>query len=153
MRKYWNKLLNWIGFEIEEIPDDKLSKSPTGDPDIDRIDNNSLKNNNIVSIHQNKPVKIVYISPENYEQVQNIADHLRNFRPVVVNMESIEKDLAKRILDFLSGTTYAISGSMHKINPSIVMVMPQGFSIVNLTEVKTTPVKDEYLTWDKTSES
>ena len=151
MRKYWNKLLSWIGFEIEEIPDDKLSKSSMGDPGIDHADN--VKNNNVVSLHQNKPVKIVYISPENYEQVQNIADHLRNYRPVVVNMEAIEKDLAKRILDFLSGTTYAISGSMHKINPSIVMVMPQGFNIVNLTEVKTTSSKEEYLTWDKTSES
>ena len=151
MKKYWNKLLNWIGFEIEEIPDDRSPKSLTGDQSIDRVDNLN-KGNNVISIHQNKPVKIVYISPENYEQVQNIADHLRNFRPVVVNMEAIEKDLAKRILDFLSGTTYAISGSMHKINPSIVMVMPQGFSIVNLTEVKTTPVKEEF-TWDKTSES
>jgi len=151
MKKYWHKLCNWIGFEIEEIPDDKLSKSSTEDLGMDRLDGKN--SNNVISIHQNKPVKIVYISPENYEQVQNIADHLRGFKPVIVNMETIEKDLAKRILDFLSGTTYAITGSMHKINPNIVMVLPQGFSIVNLTEVKTSPAKEEYLSWDKTSES
>jgi len=151
MKKYWYKLLSWIGFvEIEEIPDDK-NKSSMEDLDMDRAD--GIKNNNVVSLHQSKPVKIVYISPENYEQVQNIADHLRSFRPVVVNMEPIEKELAKRILDFLSGTTYAITGSMHKINANIVMVMPQGFSIVNLTEVKASSAKEEYLTWDKTSES
>ncbi|WP_051533854.1 cell division protein SepF [Desulfitibacter alkalitolerans] len=152
MKKYWYKLLSWIGFEIEEIPEDKPVKSSTGDPIIDKAD--SIKhNNNIISIHQNKPVKIVYISPENYEQVQSIADHLRSFRPVIVNMESIEKDLAKRILDFLSGTTYAISGSMEKINSNIVIVLPQSFSVVNLTEVKDAPVKGEYLAWNKTSES
>ena len=157
MKKYWYKLLSWIGFEIEEIPEDKLSKSSTGDH-MDNLDNAKHNNNNVISIHQNKPVKIVYISPENYEQVQSIADHLRSLRPVIVNMESIDKDLAKRILDFLSGTVYAISGSMHKINPNIVMVLPQNFSIVNLTEAKgatirNSPIKEEYLTWDKTSES
>lgn len=152
MKKYWYKLLSWIGFEIEEIPEDKPLKSSTGDPGIDKADNIRY-NNNIISIHQNKPVKIIYISPENYEQVQSIADHLRSFRPVIVNMEAIEKELAKRILDFLSGTTYAISGTMQKINPNIVMVLPQNFNMVNLTEIKDTSTKGEYLVWNKTSES
>ncbi|KUO52467.1 MAG: hypothetical protein APF76_05385 [Desulfitibacter sp. BRH_c19] len=153
MKKYWYKLLSWIGFEIEEIPEDKPVKSSTGDPMVDMLDN-SKKNNNIISIHQNKPVKIVYISPVDYEQVQGIADHLRNYRPVIVNMESIDKELAKRIVDFLSGTTYAISGSMQKINPNIFMILPQNFSMLNLTdEVKDASIKNEYLAWNKTIES
>lgn len=151
MKKYWYKLLGWIGFEVEEVIGDNTSNSSTGDL-VSNMDT-SKNNNNIISIHQNKPVKIVNICPVDYEQVQSIADYLRNNRPVIVNMESIDKDLAKRILDFLSGTTYAISGSMQKINANIVMILPQNFSMFNITEVKETSIKNEYLAWNKTSES
>ncbi len=154
MKKFWFKLLNWIGFEIEEevveekhddfsFDGTKTRKFPTNNPST-----------NIISIHQNKPVKIAYINPVNYEQVQCIADHLRNSRPVIVNLESIEKNLAKRIMDFLSGTTYAISGSMQKINPNIFIVLPQNFSMINMLDKNETTLKSESnLSWNKSIES
>ncbi|MEW6623161.1 MAG: cell division protein SepF [Bacillota bacterium] len=147
MRKYWYKLLNWIGFEVEEISDHKHKDVVLEDT------HNTGKPGNIISIHHNKPIKIVLCNPTEYDQVQTIADHLRNSRPVIVNMETLDKNLAKRIMDFLSGTTYAISGSMHKINPNIVLVIPQNFTLINNTENKEHLFRKDYLTLNKTIES
>lgn len=157
MKKYWFKLLSWIGFEIEEFPEEKPESIPIvekhDNKQVDKPGINNKLGSNIISIHQNKAVKIVYIVPESYDHVQSIADHLRNSRPVIVNMEPLEKTLAKRIMDFLSGTVYAISGSMQKINPNIVIVLPQNFSMLNLSEIKDNVINNDYSTWNKTSES
>ena len=84
----------------------------------------TLKNGNVVSIHAQKNVRVVLSEPRSYDEAQEIADHLRSRRSVVVNLQRIRSDHAIRIVDFLSGTVYALNGSINKIGPNIFLCAP-----------------------------
>ncbi|OUM87743.1 MAG: cell division protein SepF [Bacillus thermozeamaize] len=78
----------------------------------------------VVSIHSQPTVRVILCEPQSYEEAQVIADHLRNRRPVVVNLQRMRKEQARRIVDFLSGTVYALSGQIQKVGADIFMCTP-----------------------------
>ncbi|UQD51634.1 cell division protein SepF [Bacillus methanolicus] len=91
---------------------------------------------NVVSLQSvQKSSKVVLIEPRVYAEAQDIADHLKNRRAVVVNLQRIEHDQAKRIVDFLSGTVYAIGGDIQKIGTSIFLCTPDNVEVTgNISE-------------------
>ncbi|KHF28572.1 Cell division protein SepF [Anoxybacillus sp. BCO1] len=66
-----------------------------------------------------KSSKLVLFEPRAYAEVQEIADHLKNRRAVVVNVHRVDRDQARRIVDFLSGTVYAIGGDIQQVGSTI----------------------------------
>ena len=64
-------------------------------------------NGKVVNIHATTQLQVVLVKPEKYENASEVADHLRDKRTVVLNLEKTEKDVARRLLDFLSGVAYA----------------------------------------------
>ena len=76
-----------------------------------------------------KSSKVVLVEPRVYAEAQDIADHLKNRRAAVVNLQRIEKDQAKRIIDFLSGTVYAIGGDIQKIGIDIFLCTPDNVEV------------------------
>ena len=73
--------------------------------------------------------KMILLEPRAYSESQQIADHLKNRNSVVVNLKRVTSDQAKRIIDFLSGTIYAIGGSMEKIGVGIYLCTPKNVSV------------------------
>ena len=59
-------------------------------------------------------MRLVISKPYEFAEAQTIVEHIKNRRPVLVNLEDTEKDEAKRIIDFISGATYALDGNMQK---------------------------------------
>jgi cell division inhibitor SepF len=96
-----------------------------------------LKQQNVVSLQSiQKSSKVILLEPRVYAEAQEIADHLKNRRAVVVNLQRIEHDQAKRIVDFLSGTVYAIGGDIQKIGSSIFLCAPDNIEVSgNITEM------------------
>jgi cell division inhibitor SepF len=92
---------------------------------------------NVVSIQSlQKSSKMVLMEPRVYAEAQDIADHLKNRRSVVVNLQRIEHDQAKRIVDFLSGTVYAIGGDIQRIGTNIFLCTPDNVEVSgNISEV------------------
>jgi cell division inhibitor SepF len=85
---------------------------------------------NVVSLQSvQKSSKVILVEPRVYSEAQEISDHLKNRRAVIVNLQRIEHDQAKRIVDFLSGTVYAIGGDIQKIGPSIFLCTPDNVEI------------------------
>jgi cell division inhibitor SepF len=76
-----------------------------------------------------KQVKVIVIEPTSFDDAQVIADYLRKNQPVVINFEDTDPDTAKRIIDFVSGTIYALNGSLRKIGRSILVCAPQNVDI------------------------
>lgn len=76
-----------------------------------------------------KQVKVIVLEPAGFDDSQKVADHLRNNQPVVVNFESTDADVMKRMTDFISGTIYALNGSMKKIGRNILVCAPQNVDI------------------------
>ncbi|WP_221564120.1 cell division protein SepF [Alkalihalobacillus sp. TS-13] len=88
------------------------------------------KSQNIVSLQSvQQQVKVVLIEPRTYSEAQEIADQLKNRRAVVMNLQRIPLDQAKRIVDFLSGTVYAIGGDIQKLGPNTFMCTPDNVDV------------------------
>lgn len=76
-----------------------------------------------------KQVRVVVIEPTTFDDSQKIADYLRGNQPVVVNFENTDNIVTKRMTDFISGTIYALGGSMKKIGRSILVCAPRNVDI------------------------
>ena len=100
-------------------------------------DNNYQQADNVVDFKNkaktNNQMKVMVIEPVSFDDAQQVADHIRNHKPVVVNFENTNGDIAKRIIDFISGTTYALSGDIKKVGKNVFMCAPDNVS-VNFSE-------------------
>jgi cell division inhibitor SepF len=76
-----------------------------------------------------KQVRVMIVEPFTFDDAQNIADHLRNRKPVVINLENTDPEVAKRMIDFISGTTYAVSGTIQKIGNNIFLCAPNNVDV------------------------
>lgn len=100
--------------------------------ELDREDESSqpLKGrSNIVSLHTQKNIRLVLFEPRSYEESPEIADHLKSHRPVVVNLQLVRRDQGVRIIDFLSGTVYALGGNIQKVGNNIFICTPANVDI------------------------
>ena len=73
--------------------------------------------------------KMILLEPRAFSESQQIADHLKNKNTVVVNMKRVTADQAKRIVDFLSGTVYALGGDLQKIGTGIFLCTPRDVNV------------------------
>ena len=91
-----------------------------------------VQNNNVVSLQaasSSKNSKLVLIEPRVYAEAQDIAEHLKNKRATVVNLQRIDRDQGKRIIDFLSGTVYALGGDIQRIGNDIFLCTPENVEV------------------------
>ncbi len=77
-------------------------------------------------------MKMFLVEPENFDQVREIADLLKEKRGVVVNLEEVEYEDARKIIDFLSGNIYALGGTVHKISSGIILFAPDTLEVENM---------------------
>lgn len=82
------------------------------------------RRNKIVNIHATTQLKVVLVKPERFENASEIADHLKDKRTVVLNLESTNKDVARRLIDFLSGVAYAGEGKIKKVAANTFIITP-----------------------------
>ena len=88
--------------------------------------------------------KMILLEPRAYSESQQIADHLKKRNTVVVNLKRVTPEQAKRIIDFLSGTLYAISGTLQKLGNGIFLCTPNNVSVEGkMTEGEKPKVKKE----------
>ena len=88
------------------------------------------RHNKVVNIHATAALKVVLVKPERFENASEIADHLREKRTVVLNLESTNKDIARRLVDFLSGVAYAGEGKIKKVAANTYIITPYSVDIM-----------------------
>ena len=88
------------------------------------------RRNKVVNIHATTQLKVVLVKPERFENASEIADHLKEKRTVVVNLESTNKDVARRLIDFLSGVAYAGEGKIKKVAVNTFIITPYHVDIM-----------------------
>ena len=89
------------------------------------------RNNKVVAMPQPQQVKMVISQPTNFEQSDEICSFLKEKKSVIVNLEYVNKDVARRIVDFISGGVYALDGYIQKVSNSIFLVAPSNYEITN----------------------
>ena len=80
---------------------------------------------------QGQPIKMVISQPTTFEQSEEICSLLKEKKSVIVNLEYVNKDVARRIVDFISGGVYALDGYIQKVSNSIFLVAPSNYEITN----------------------
>ncbi len=85
--------------------------------------------NNLVSIHTGKNLKVVVCEPERFEEVQALADHLKNRKQVILNFENTPPEVSQRIIDFISGTVYALDGQSQQLGRNIFLFAPSNVEV------------------------
>jgi cell division inhibitor SepF len=93
-------------------------------------DDNDRRSNKVVNIRAATQLQVVLVKPERFEDASPIADHLREKRTVVLNLESTNKEIARRLLDFLSGVAYANEGKIKKVAVSTYIITPYNVDIL-----------------------
>ena len=130
------KKLKLIEDDDEELfPEEEeqlVVKKP--EPSAKELKENSSANlqrrGKIVNIHTTTQLKVVVVQPESFEDSKEIADHLKTKKPIVVNLENIDQDVAKKIINFLSGAVYALDGNIQKISGGIFLIVPYNMGIM-----------------------
>ncbi len=84
----------------------------------------SRRDDRVVNIHTTTQLQVVLVKPERYENATEIADHLKEKRTVVLNLESTNKDASRRILDFLSGVAYTNDGQIKRVANNTYIITP-----------------------------
>ena len=134
-RTFFNKFLDYIGLEETEMDENELLEDEADvmphEDNIVNINRARERGGKVVSMPSPAAqMKMIVYQPLSYEDTQNIIDNLKSRKPVIVNMEELEIDCAQRILDFMAGAIYALSGTIHKISRGIFVVAPNNIDVV-----------------------
>ena len=89
------------------------------------------RNNKVVNMPQVQQIKMVISQPTSFEQSESICDLLKEKKSVIVNLEYVNKDVARRIVDFISGGVYALDAHIQKVSNSIFLIAPINYEITN----------------------
>ena len=130
-----NKMLNLIGFESADDYEDELLEGNEFENssrfEADESETLDIgKRGKVVKIHTTAQLKLVVMQPETFEDARDIANHLKSKKPVVMNLESVDRDVARRIVDFLSGSVYALDGNIQKVSNGIFLIAPYNVGIM-----------------------
>ena len=104
----------------------KLKKMIVDEIDDEEVEESEKSEDMVNSVGTGK---MILLEPRAYSESQQIADHLKKKNTVVVNMKRVTPDQAKRIVDFLSGTVYALGGDLQKIGAGIFLCTPKNVDV------------------------
>ncbi len=90
----------------------------------------SDRSNKVVNIHATTQLSVVLVKPERFDAAGEVADHLREKRTVVLNLENTQKEISRRLLDFLSGVAYANDGKIKQIANATYIITPFNVEIL-----------------------
>lgn len=136
-----NKVMNFMGIgdaaeDDEEITEEKQEEFYTPSVKTKSADSyapsygHGSRKSKVVNIHATTQLKVVVLQPTTYSDATEIAGHLKSKKPVVVNLEKLDKETARKIVDFLSGAVFALDGSMQKVSNGILLLVPYTMGIM-----------------------
>ena len=99
--------------------------------EIPQVQEKTAGSKNVVNLSsiQNTNSKVVLAEPRNYNEAQDIADNIVNRRAVIINLQRVDRQQAKRIVDFLSGTVYAVKGDIQKLGSETFLCTPDNVEV------------------------
>ena len=126
---FFDELKTWARGDDEDEELEEMTARPSRnnkptEPDNEFAEQAARRNDRVVNINTTAQLSVVLANPEKFENAAEVADHLRDRRTVVLNLEETNKDTARRIVDFLSGVAYALDGEIKKVAVSTYIITP-----------------------------
>ena len=130
MSKVWN-LFGMDQAEDEDYVEDDVYDYDYDEEPVEEKKSFIRKNNKVVAMPQSQSVRMVISQPTSFEQSEEICGFLKEKKSVIVNLEYVNKDVARRIVDFISGGVYALDAHIQKVSNSIFLIAPVNYEITN----------------------
>lgn len=134
-----DKIRSFIGVEEDDYYEDDGLDVPNNargaqeqQPVVDatQMPIEGRRGNKVVNIHATTQLKVVLVKPERFDDASSIADHLNQKRTVVLNLESANREVSRRLIDFLSGVAYANNGQIKRVANSTYIITPYNVDIM-----------------------
>ena len=128
-----NKVWNLFGMDSAEAEDYEDKDIYDYENEEEEVEDKKIfgRKSKVVAMPQTNSIKMVISQPTSFEQSESICDLLKDKKSVIVNLEYVNKDVARRIVDFISGGVYALDGHIQKISNSIFLIAPMNYEITN----------------------
>jgi len=135
VKEVFGKLFGEPKFEDDEITaptekDEDLFFDEAQTKKSEHVIGKSDKNGKIVNINATTQLQVVLVKPERFEDARSVADYIKEGKTVVLNLESTNKEVARRVIDFLSGASYAKDGSLRRVANSTFIITPHTVNIM-----------------------
>ena len=138
MSKVWNLFgMDQAGAEEQESEEEDIYGSDYDHEDEDEpVEEKKsfikkINNSKVVTMPQSQSIRMVISQPTSFEQSEEICGFLKEKKSVIVNLEYVNKDVARRIVDFISGGVYALDAHIQKVSNSIFLIAPINYEITN----------------------
>lgn len=136
-----NKVLELFTTEEDEYEDDEVLNSKGYSTDYEEDEDEEPEGKRLfggrraklVNMPQSQSIKMVISQPTTFEQSEEICQYLKERRSCIVNLEYVNKDVARRIVDFISGGVFALDAHIQKVSNSIFLIAPTNYEISNET--------------------
>ena len=129
-----NKVLDFLGVETgdQEEYDEMNNEYVNNEEENEEVEERGFfKRGKVVSMPQVQQVRMVITQPTTFDQSQEICGYLKERKSVIINLEYVNKDVARRIIDFVAGAVNALDGHMQKISNAIFLVAPVNYDIAS----------------------
>ena len=133
-----NKVWDLFGMDTERNEEELEEKDYNENDYYEKDENKEIddrrffgKKNKVVSMPQTQQIKMVISQPTTFDQSEEICEFLKDKKSVIVNLEYVNKDVARRIVDFISGGVFALDGHIQKVSNSIFLIAPYNYEITN----------------------
>ncbi len=123
-KSLWRKLLNLVGIEEYE----------------ETYTETEFENPKVIDLNSRSQTEIMVVTIESFEDAKKITNYLRHRKGILLNLKNVIKEDAKRIIDFVCGTTFALNGNMQKIADDIFLFTPYNISIIEEKKIVETSV-------------
>lgn len=150
LNDFMSKVKSMAGLNNEEDYRDEDYEYPDNhydDYEDEPVVNNTVPTNTTggpATMTHSSAMKVVVIEPKSFEEAGHIINQLRDNRPVLVNFENTDSHAYTRILDFISGATYALEGNIEKVGKDIYMCVPSGISIDHSEDAAPTDIAAQF---------
>jgi len=129
MSGFFKKTLSFFGLTDEEEIE---METETGNilPEPAAPKRTSRKKVSLInSVRENRKAKVFIAEPKEFDEIQGIADNFKNDIPIIVNLQRVDQDISKRIIDFCSGLTYALEGDIKKVADRVFLITPSNIEV------------------------
>ncbi len=122
---YWSSIMEFFGFKDNE--ENTTSSERASDKELNSRSRD--EEGKVINLSRTEDVKLVVHNPNSFEGVREIVDDLKKTRAVILNLEGRNKELSRRLIDFLSGSVYALNGSTQKLGSEVFIFTPPGMDV------------------------
>ena len=128
-----NKIWGAFGIDTEDNEDEEDVELEGENEEEEEKESNKIwgRKSKVVSMPQPQQIRMVISQPTTFDQAEDICDLLKDKQSVIVNLEYVNKDIARRIIDVVSGAVHALDGHIQKVSNSIFLIAPYNYEITN----------------------